>query len=310
MATGPFALSALVQRDIVQLLGEFLQLREQKVGKALTAANADDLLTQLESASLLPKEIDVGFLREISTLAVARLFDGQNPLDHVRQVFVGQLAALGQLLHAETPQDAMAAFRQIFEGPLVDLWRTVGPVLASQLNIAVSFATTAALMPKTAGPAIEEGVLRYFFTRDGFRTIDGSQLVAPIHREDVDLMDGKALKGIFSQRSADRYIRDMIRVVVEAADDARYDLTRRYDAVLTTAEDKRPKYEDWFKGFASMAEGAVTSAVEEACMGVASFQTNPLIAASAATFAGTAARKATQHVFLAEIEFLRGRGAH
>jgi hypothetical protein len=49
----------------------------------------------------------------------------------------------------------------------------------------------------------------------------------------------------------------------------------------------------------------VTSAVEEACLGVSTFQTNALIAASAGTFAGTAARKATQHVFLAELEHLR-----
>jgi len=31
------------------------------------------------------------------------------------------------------------------------------------------------------------------------------------------------------------------------------------------------------------------------------FQTNPILAASAATYAGTVARKATQHVFLAEL---------
>jgi hypothetical protein len=46
----------------------------------------------------------------------------------------------------------------------------------------------------------------------------------------------------------------------------------------------------------------VTSAVEEATLGVAQFQTNPLLAASAGTFAGSVARKAAQHVFLKEIE--------
>ena len=57
----------------------------------------------------------------------------------------------------------------------------------------------------------------------------------------------------------------------------------------------------WFKGAASMAESLVTSAVEEALLGVAQFQTNPMLAASAATYAGTAARKATQHAFLSHI---------
>lgn len=35
---------------------------------------------------------------------------------------------------------------------------------------------------------------------------------------------------------------------------------------------------------------------------MAQFQTNPLIAAAAAAYAGTAARKATQDVFLSETE--------
>ena len=307
MPNKPFALSALIQNDVVDQLRKLIESREQRLGTALTAATADDLLTQLASASPLPKGLDLDFLREIGGLAVARIFDGDDPLDRIRNLFVGQLDALGRLLRADSPQAALSALRDTFAGPLAGLWRTVGPVLTSQLNIAISFATTAALMPKTAGPAIEESVLTYFFTRDGFRTIDASQLVAPIHLEDLDVGKATAIKGIFSQRTGDRYIRDLIRVVVESADDARYDLRKRYDATLTLAKDKRNKYEDWFKGFSSMAEGAVTSAVEQACMGAATFQTNPLIAAAAGTFAGTAARKATQHVFLAEIEHLRLR---
>ena len=55
------------------------------------------------------------------------------------------------------------------------------------------------------------------------------------------------------------------------------------------------------KGAASMAESLVTSAVEEALLGVAQFQTNPMLAASAATYAGTTTRKATQHAFLSHI---------
>ena len=307
MPNKPFALSALIQNDVVDQLRKLIESREQRLGTALTATTADDLLTQLASASPLPKGLDLDFLREIGGLAVARIFDGDDPLYRVRNLFVGQLDALGRLLRADSPQSALSALRDTFAGPLAGLWRTVGPVLTSQLNIAISFATTAALMPKTAGPAIEESVLTYFFTRDGFRTIDASQLVAPIHLEDLDVGKATAIKGIFSQRTGDRYIRDLIRVVVESADDARYDLRKRYDATLTLAKDKRNKYEDWFKGFSSMAEGAVTSAVEQACMGAATFQTNPLIAAAAGTFAGTAARKATQHVFLSELEYLRGR---
>ena len=45
----------------------------------------------------------------------------------------------------------------------------------------------------------------------------------------------------------------------------------------------------------------MTGAVEEACSGIGSFQTNQLIAAAAGTFAGTWARKVTQKLFLNEI---------
>jgi hypothetical protein len=66
-------------------------------------------------------------------------------------------------------------------------------------------------------------------------------------------------------------------------------------------EDNQTKARRWFKGAASLSESLVTSAVEEASLGVAQFQTNAVIAAAAATFAGTVARKATQHVFLSEV---------
>ena len=57
----------------------------------------------------------------------------------------------------------------------------------------------------------------------------------------------------------------------------------------------------WFRGVSGVAESQAMSAVEQAALGVATFQSNPLIAAAAGTFAGTAARKAAQHVFLSEL---------
>ena len=47
---------------------------------------------------------------------------------------------------------------------------------------------------------------------------------------------------------------------------------------------------------------SLADVLEEATLGVTQFQTNPLLAASAGTFAGSVARKAAQHVFLKEIE--------
>src|SRR5215468_995100 len=178
---------------------------------------------------------------------------------------------------------------------------------SSRLNILVPFVTTLATLPTTAGPAVEDALLRYFFTPQGFETVDGLRVVAPVHLADIDVANLGQFKALFSERTGERYVRDLVRLTVEAAGDVRYDdLKSRYGAMLQLVGDdaKRTTFTNWFKGFASIAEAALTSAVEQACLGAASFQTNALIAASAGTFAGTAARKAAQHVFLSELEYL------
>jgi hypothetical protein len=58
--------------------------------------------------------------------------------------------------------------------------------------------------------------------------------------------------------------------------------------------------QSWFKSFANLAEFNVTAAVSEAAPGVVDFSTNPLIAPSLGTFAGVAARKATDDAALWE----------
>jgi hypothetical protein len=253
--------------------------------------------------------MDLSFLNEIGALALPQLFRGaQSPLDVVQALFRDQRAGIKRLLAADGPAETLAVCRDLFTQSFGTLWSTLGPLLASQLSILVSFATTALTLPAKGGPAIEDALLRYFFTSEGYQTVDGTQIVAPIHLAHLDLEKLGQMKALFSERTAERYVRDLVRVTIEAADDVRYDdLKRRYAAVLQLLGDdtKREKCATWFKGFASMAEAAVTAAVEEASLGVSSFQSNALIAASAGTFAGTAARKAAQHVFLSELEFLR-----
>src|SRR5262249_22820935 len=138
----------------------------------------------------------------------------------------------------------------------------------------------------------------YFFADEGYRTVDGILLAPPAH------LSLATLKDVVSDRTAERYVRDLIHLIVEAAADVRFDLRARYPQLLNTLPAGAPQAtaSKWFRGFASMAEAWVTSTVEEACLGVAQFQTNALIAAAAGTYAGTAARKAAQHVFLKELE--------
>jgi len=308
MDTEPYAAIAVIEREVATKVANFVALHNQNLGQ-LAGAGTQNLWDQLHAEQLIPKGLDLGFLGAISPMLVPRALQGNRaPLDVLRTLLHGAESIVDQLLAADSPEDVLQIGQSLLTQALGDLGKTIGPLLASQLNILVSFATTLATLPLTAGPAVEDALLQYFFTSEGFETVDGLRIVAPVHLSDIDVAALGQVKALFSERTGERYLRDLVRLTVEAADDARYnDLKSRYAAMLGLLGDdsKRAKFTNWFKGFASIAEAAVTSSVEQACLGAASFQTNALIAASAGTFAGTAARKAAQHVFLGELEHLR-----
>ena len=189
---------------------------------------------------------------------------------------------------------------------------TIHGIVRRQVGIGISFVTTLSNLVSPELPErIVEGWKQYFFGDAGYATVDGISIVAPGHAgllarlEPLELSPKgfqqslNGLRGLLSERSAEQYVRDLIRIVVEVGGDQKYRLSARLEKLTTLVPDQA-KAKRWFKGAASMAESLVTSAVEEVALGVAQFQTNPVLAAAAATYAGTAARKATQHVFLAE----------
>jgi hypothetical protein len=195
---------------------------------------------------------------------------------------------------------------------------TLHGIVRRQVGIGISFVTTLRNLTDVNLPGrVLDGWKQYYFSAEGFQTVDGIQIVAPAHDDPVatlksaalnagDLKQGlKGLRGLLGQRSAEQYVRDLIRIVVEVGGDTRYRLRERLPELQRMLADpaKAAKAERWFKGASSMAEGLVTSAVEELSMGVAQFQTNPILAAAAGTYAGTAARKASQHAFLADAGF-------
>lgn len=300
----PYGLLALVQERIAGVLerpgnvllpelsvtGKLLgQLRnadiktprgfELRLGKLLDAADLGDLVGPQDDDRLLAK------LRGRVGGIAKELLDGRG---------VGPIA------------DSMKAIFRVSDGDSIDL----GGILRRQASVAVSFVTTLKNLadPRTV-TAIRDGWTHYFFGEHGFVTIDDIPIVPPDQLgalKDRLLESGpEVLKSALSERRADRYVRDLIRVLLEVVGDIRYDgLRERYQALLDRLEETeaRPKAVRWFRGVGSQAEALVTSAVEEATLGLAQFQTNPLIAAAAATYAGTAARKAAQHVFLSETE--------
>src|SRR5262252_3197098 len=155
--------------------------------------------------------------------------------------------------------------------------------------------------------SIEQGLLAYFFSSDGFKTIDGESVVAPVHLSDlkgiaesaisvgpkldvkVNPASVKQVKGLFTTATAEQYLRDTIRVIVESAYDALRGLqssdgrTGLFGTVTTRLRTRKQATAD---------QEAVGT------QGVSEFQTNPLIAAAAGAFAGTVARKLAQSAFL------------
>src|SRR5262245_13636835 len=180
--------------------------------------------------------------------------------------------------------------------------------------------------------SIEQGLLAYFFSADGYKTVDEESVIAPVHLSDlktiaagaIDTGPGpaggpsagplKQLKGLATTATAEQYLRGTTRVIVESAYDALRGLrdtggaAGRYGTVTTKLRARKPspadqeavvaKFVTWFRGFSSMAESAAMRAVEVGTQGVSEFQTNPLIAAAAGAFAGTVGRKLAQDSFL------------
>lgn len=300
----PYGLLALVQERVAGVL--------ERPGNGLLPELAlrGKLLSQLRDGTIrTPRGLD---LRLGKLLDAADLGDLLGPQDDDRLLarLAGRVGGIAkELLDGRgigPIADSMKTIFRISDGDSIDL----GGILRRQASIAVSFVTTLKNLadPRTVTD-IREGWTQYFFGEDGFVTIDDIPIVPPDQLgglKDRLLESGPGmLKSALSERKADRYVRDLIRVLLEVVGDIRYDdLRGRYRALLDRLgeTDAQTKAVRWFRGVGSQAEAIVTSAVEEAALGVAQFQTNPLIAAAAATYAGTAARKAAQHVFLFETE--------
>jgi hypothetical protein len=153
--------------------------------------------------------------------------------------------------------------------------------------------------------AVEGAYKNYFFGENGgYKTLEGAIIspptLAPESSAQITIGD---LRALLPQKTADQFIRKLLQVTGEATGDVLFDLPPRYDRLKQRSNDKELR---WFQGFATLAESTVTSAVEEALLGASTFTTNPLFAASVSTFAGTSARKATQHAFLEEVGISRG----
>jgi len=226
--------------------------------------------------------------------------------------FGSRTDALSNLMTARDPNAIKNAGEQLFSNQ--HFWGKLAPFLGSDPGTILPLATLGSAVPQgkleNLGTATERALLAYFFQKQGWETVDGASVVAPVQLSDVAnaVTDTSSLKNTFSQATAERYLRDTIRVSVESIYDATRDLRQKYENLKAQLRDRQPddpkkaaveqKFLNWFRGFSSIAESASMRAVEVATQGVSEFQTNPLIAAAAGSFSGTVARKIAQDAFL------------
>jgi hypothetical protein len=299
-----YGLLTLIQERAKEILVE----RDQRVVTLQAGGPLRGLLT--DDTVALPGELGLDLSRILDRVSAGDVLGATGEKALLKRV----RESLTEVGRSILEGDGLKGLAERLQGLLAGASaRGVVSMVGRQVAIGVSFVTTLHnLTNLELASKIPAGWARYFFADDGFETVDAIAILSPGHGKigetAAQLPLGPAgfgqLKGLVSERSAEQYVRDLIRITVEVAGDARYDDIRaRYRRMLdelTTPEGKA-KAARWFRGFASLAESMVTSSVEEVALGVAQFQTNPVLAAAAATYAGTVARKATQHVFLSEV---------
>jgi len=190
-------------------------------------------------------------------------------------------------------------------GLIPDTISFVGQQLGLGLSL-LSILDEAAAGKDDITKAVNQGYQAYFFG-DGYTTLEGATISPPgtstANVTNPTLAQVVAeLKQQFARKTGEQYARDLITIAVEASGDAVFDLVSRYKTMTDRKDAIGLQEQSWFKGFANLAESTVTSAVEEAAQGVSAFSTNAMIGASLGTFAGVAARKATQNAVLREWE--------
>jgi hypothetical protein len=266
-------------------------------------ADGTSLAHELRTGQPIPRNLALDFSPLLDLLHLPQL--GASKPETVLQLMSDPLGELKGVFAGEEPRAIFARVMDFFnrKPELARLSSTLGSFLEGQFGIALSLITTFKNLADPKFPrAVADAALQYFFGKEGFITVDEIHVMPPMHLAGLPQHLGD-LNSFLSEKTADRYLRDIIAITVEAAGDVQYNLRDRYPRVLSQlTAPLQETAKRWFTGFASMAEAGVTTAVEETLLGIGTFQGNRLIAASAATYAGTAARKATQHVFLSEME--------
>ena len=203
-----------------------------------------------------------------------------------------------RLLKSRTFEEFTDNFRGLARiDALHNLPDVVRGILHMEVGLTLSFVAATKNLEGFRIEDYEDSFNQYFFSKDGYKTVSGSLITRPALPKVSSLED---IKQIGSRIDAERYIRDMTRIIVETSGDKLYNLRPRYTAFIKKYgnDSAKKKLIDWFDSFGDLAEASLLPVIEGVLNGSLNVQLNPLVAAAIGTFCSVTVRKATEHSYL------------
>lgn len=257
-------------------------------------SNVDVIKNELKSGKDFPVSIGTDFSGLINVIPT--LGEAQTAL---KSIFKEMRTDFKKLISSGSFDEFRENLKELLEvDALSALPDVVKDIVHLQVGLTLSFVSVV-LHPRTSPEQIGAGCMesfnKYLFSKDGFKTVSGDIVPRPKLPRDAG-----ELKSIGNPINAERYIRDITRIIVETAGDSIYGTRDRYSALKKKfgGNPAHEKLVSWFDSFGDSAEVSVLPVVEETLNGAFGMELNPLIAAAAGTFCSVSARKATEHCYL------------
>ena len=274
-------------KEIADFQDLFFKMAKEKSEELLKG----DIQKEIESEKDFPVSIKADFnllINEISALATTRSF--------LEDIIEELKSDLNDLLKSKDYDEFINNFKDLVEiEQLKNLPDALRGIIHMEIGLALSFITVINNLKDIRIEDYEDSFNQYFFS-DGYKTVSEDLIVRPKLPHISSFVD---IKTLGNQIKAERYIRDIIRIIVETTGDRLYKLRERYPKFIQEYQDNsKKKLIDWFDSFGDMAEASLLPVVEGVINGAFSIKLNPLIAAAIGTFCSVTARKATEHSYL------------
>jgi hypothetical protein len=279
--------------DGVKKLADFQDAFFNLVKESSTKLLSGNVQEDLDSGNDFPVSLKADFSLLIGEIGA---------LKETKNLFEGIVAELRtditRLLQSKNFEDFADNFRDLVQ---IDQLKRLPDVLRGivymEVGLMLSFVATTKNLEDLKIEDYEDSFNQYFFSKDGYKTVSGNLITRPRLPKISSLSE---IKEIGNRIDAERYVRDMARIIVETGGDRLYDLRTRYPNFIKKYQKKRErKLVDWFDSFGDLAEASLLPVIEGIVNGAFNIQLNPLVAAALGTFCSVTVRKGTEHSYLA-----------